>query len=190
MKTYFKYLISSQYSRLGLAGLSLLCILSFSGVSYASPYGQGNYGADVPYGSQTSLSINVGSNVSFSLTPSGSNYSATGSQTITVYSTNVVGYQLYIYSPTNTSMVNGSNTIPASANSSEAALTVNTWGYNSDGSSNYIGITNQPTLLGNFTGPSETGSTTTVNYGVLVSSTQAAGQYSATVVITAVGLNQ
>jgi hypothetical protein len=190
MKTFFKYRYFYNYNRLSLTVVGLLIALSFSGVTYASPYGQGYYSAQVPYGSQTSLSINIGSNVSFNLVPSGPNYSASGSQTITVISTNVVGYQLYVYDPTSTSMVDGSNTIPASSNVTEAALSVNSWGYNSDGSSNYIGLTTTPVLLASYSGPFETGNTTTVNYGVLVSATQPAGNYTASVYLTAIGLNQ
>jgi hypothetical protein len=190
MKSNLKDQFLSKYSRLCVTIFSLVFISTLDGLSYASPYGQGNYSADVPYGSQTSLTINLGSNVSFNLTPSGSNYSAYGSQTIAVTSTNVVGYQLYIYSPTSTSMIDGPNTIPASSNVTEAPLAVNTWGYNSDNSGNYIGLTTTPALLENYSGPSEIASDTTVNYGVLASGTQAAGSYSATVTITAIGLNE
>jgi hypothetical protein len=190
MKTYLKNRYFYDYRRLNLVVVGLLFVLSFSGITYASPYGQGVYSAQVPYGSQTSLSINIGSNVSFNLVPSGLNYAASGSQTITVISTNVVGYQLYIYDPTSTSMVNGSSTIPASSNITEAALSVNSWGYNSDGSSNYIGLTTIPKPLASYSGPYETGNNTTVNYGVLVSATQPAGSYTASVYITAIGLNE
>jgi hypothetical protein len=87
-------------------------------------------------------------------------------------------------------MVNGSSTIPASSNITEAALSVNSWGYNSDGSSNYIGLTTIPKPLASYSGPYETGNNTTVNYGVLVSATQPAGSYTASVYITAIGLNE
>ena len=159
---------------------------SFQQTVLASPFGQGVFGADVPFGSATSLSIALGGNVSLNLTPSGQYFTASGSHTITVTSTDVVGYRLYAYSPSSTNMAYGSQTIPASSNGSAAALATNTWGYNTDGSSNYIGMTTTPTLIKDATGPSKTGDNTTVTYGVLTDLAQTAGSYTVSVVYTAV----
>lgn len=159
---------------------------SFQQTVLASPFGEGVFGADVPFGSATSLSISLGGNVSLNLTPSGQYFTASGSHTITVTSTDVVGYRLYAYSPGSTSMTYGSQTIPASSNGSPAALATNTWGYNTNGSANYVGMKTVPALIKDTTGPSKTGDTTTVTYGVLTDLAQTAGAYTVSVVYTAV----
>ncbi len=156
----------------------------------ASPFGQGVFGADVPFGGPTSLSIALGGNVSVSLSPSGSNFVGSGSHTITVTSTDVVGYNLYIYGSGSTAMSNGTDTIPASSNTSAGSLAVNTWGYNTDGSTNYLGITTSPALLKAASGPYKNGDNTTVTYGVLTDITKSAGAYTTNVTYTAVAMNE
>lgn len=174
---------------LSIALACLVMVLLPSSVS-ASPFGQGVFGADVPFGSMTSLGINLGGNVSMTLAPSGPNLSGTGSHVITITSTDVVGYQLFARSSSSTNMVNGSATIPASGNSSPAPLSVNTWGYNTDGSSNFIGMTPTPFLIKDTSGPAKTGDNTTITYGALTDTTQAAGQYTTSVTYTVVAENQ
>jgi len=167
----------------------VFALLSVAPSVAASPFGQGVFGAQVPFGSVTSMSISLGSNVNLSLTPSGATFVGSGSHIITVTSTDVVGYSLYIQSP-NTNMVSSTDTIPASSNTSAGALATNTWGYNIDGSSNYIGMTTAPTLLKTGTGPFyDTSDTTTVTYGVLTDITKGNGDYTVTVTYTAVALN-
>jgi hypothetical protein len=156
----------------------------------ASPFGQGVFGADVPFGSGTSLSIALGSSPSLTLTPSGPNFSGSASHVVTVTTTDVVGYHLYVYSPTSTSMSSGSDTIPASGNSVAGALSVNTWGYNTDGSANYLGMTSTPRLLKDATGPFKSGDPTTVTYGVLAGPTKSAGNYTVSVVYSAVARSE
>lgn len=157
----------------------------------ASPFGQGVFGADVPFGSATSLAIALGGNVSLSLTPNGSNFEGSGSHTITVTSTDVVGYELYIYADGSTAMSNGTDTIPASANVSPSNLAVNTWGYNTTGStSNFKGITTSPVVLKTAAGPYKNGDNTTVTYGVLTNITKSSGAYTTNVTYTAVALTQ
>jgi hypothetical protein len=82
----------------------------------------------------------------------------------------------------------GTETIPASGNGSLAPLSNNTWGYNIDGSTNYLGMTTTPTLLKTATGPYESGDNTTVKYGVLTDFSKSSGVYTATVTYTAVAL--
>jgi hypothetical protein len=170
--------------------LLVLCaafgLLSVVPAASASPFGQGVFGAQVPFGSVTSLTIALGSNVALQLAPSGGNFVGSGSHTITVTSTDVVGYNLYIYSPTGTTMTSSVDSIPASSNGSPGALSVDTWGYNTDASSNYLGVTTTPVLLKSATGPFETGDNTTVTFGVLASGTKSEGSYSAAVTYTAV----
>ena len=170
--------------------LLVLCVafgvLSVVPSASASPFGQGVFGAHVPFGSVTSLTIALGSNVALSLAPSGGNFVGSGSHTITVTSTDVVGYNLYIYAPGGTTMTSSTDSILASSNGTAAPLSLNTWGYNTDASSNYLGVTTTPVLLKSATGPFETGDNTTVTFGVLASGTKSEGNYSAAVTYTAV----
>jgi hypothetical protein len=156
----------------------------------ASPFGQGVFGADVPFGSLTSMSIALGGNVSLNLVPSGGNFTGSGSHTVTVTSNDVVGYRLYVYSPSGTSMTNGANSIPASANSTPAALAANTWGYNTNGSSNYVGMLTTPSVIKDANGPYKSGDNTTVTYGATTDITKGAGSYTVGVVYTAVSKSQ
>jgi len=165
--------------------LGLTCFWTFQQAVSASPFGQGLFGADVPFGSATSIAIALGGDVSINLVPSGSNFTGTGSHTITVTSTDVVGYKLYAYSPV-TTMTSGSETIPASANGSPASLAVNTWGFNTDGSSNFTGMTTTPMVIKDATGPFKNGDNTTVTYGVLTDITKGAGAYTVAVTYIAV----
>jgi hypothetical protein len=171
-----------------LSVIAIVCLsLIFDGAVDAAPYGAGIYNANVPYGGQTQLTISTSGNVALSLTPSDSGTLASASGTVTVISTDVVGYKLYVRSLTSTSMVKtGGATIPASANGSPAALAVNTWGYNLDGSSNYTGMTLSDVLIRSATQPYTSGDITTVTYGVRVDNTTGAGSYTNSVIYTAV----
>jgi hypothetical protein len=180
--------LSDKLYRPGIVLSGILFLISFAPTVAASPFGEGSFGALVPFGSSTSLSISLGGNVNFSLTPSGSDFTGTGSNTITVTSTDPVGYGLYIHSTGSTSMVAGSNSIPASGNTTAGALSVNSWGYNTDGSSNYLGITTTPSIIKNGSGPFESGDNTTIHYGVLTDVTVPEGNYSVSVTYTAAAL--
>jgi len=171
-------------------GCVLLVVALMQGTAAASPFGQGVFGADVPFGSDTSLSINLGSNVSLSLTPSGGFYTGSASHTVTVTSTDVVGYVLYVHALGSTDMTGASTTIPVSGNTTDAALSTNTWGYNTTGSTtNFTGMTTYSTAIKTATGPYKSGDPTTVTYGAKTSVTQAAGAYQISVVYTAVASN-
>jgi hypothetical protein len=157
-------------------------------VTYASPYGDGYYGTQVTYGDLDSLTISNNGNINIAIAPSittGANSSsATG--TVTVVSTDVVGFNLYLRAINGTVLRNGLITIPASANVSEAALATNTWGFNTDATTNYIGVTAGDILLKSFSGPADTGNVTSVTYGVSIDQSIQAGNYAATVMYTAV----
>lgn len=156
----------------------------------ASPYGAGVYNADVPYGGETSLAIATSGNVSIQVTPIEAGTLGTASNNVTVTSTDVVGYKLYISSLTSTDMTNGAATIPASSNVTPASLATNTWGYNTDASSNFAGSTTTETLIKNASGPYSSGDVTAVTYGVKVDNNKPAGNYITTVVYTAVPQTQ
>jgi hypothetical protein len=165
--------------------LFVVICLFFTSLVSAAPYGKGKYGDDLPYGGETSLAISTGGDVSIQVTPTEAGTLATATNDVTVTSTDVVGYKLYIRSLTSTNMVNGASTISASGNGTPAALATNTWGYNTDGSSNFVGSTLSDTLIKNATGPHGSGDTTTVTYGVMVDNNKAAGNYVTSVVYTA-----
>lgn len=180
-----------KVGRLQLSLLSMIVVASilFELPASASPFGQGVFGADVPFGSNTSLTISLGGNVSLSLNPSGSNFTGNGSHTVTVTSNDVVGYRLYASSPSSTNMTNGTDTIPTSGNMTPATLAVNSWGYNTDGSSNFRGILTTPTLIKDANGPYKNGDSTTITYGALTNITKSSGQYTVGVVYTAAAKN-
>ena len=172
-----------------LAGL-LVGLFALSGIVLASPFGVGVFGANVPFGGQTSLTIATSGNVSIPVTPTPAGTLATGTSTVTVTSTDVVGYKLYIQALSNNNLVNGPNNLPASTNVSPAALSINTWGYNTDASTNFAGITTAGVLIRTGTGPYESGDNTTVTYGLKIDDSLPAGNYSTTVIYTAVPQTQ
>lgn len=157
---------------------------------FANPFGTGAFGANIPYGSETSLSISTSGNVSIQITPTEAGTLGTASNTVTVTSTDAVGYKLYIRSLSSTDMVNGPSVIPASGNGTPAALAINTWGYNTDASTNFTGMTLTDALIKNAVGPYSAGDNTTVTYGVKVDLAKAAGNYTTSVVYTAVPQTQ
>ena len=154
--------------------------------AFAQPYNYGKYNANVPYSGQTSLTISTNGNVAIPVSPSDAGTLASSSGTVTVVSTDVVGFKLYLRSLTSTNMVNGAATLPASSNGSPAALAVDTWGYNTDGSSNYTGSTLSDVLIRTGTGPYSAGDVTTVYYAVKIDNAKPAGNYTNTIVYTTV----
>lgn len=152
----------------------------------ATPYGVGKFGENVPYGSATSLTISTTGDINIQVTPTDSGTLGTAQNTVTVGSTDVVGYKLYVRSEGSTDMVNGPYTIAASSNGLPAALSNNTWGYNTDASSDFVGMTLSDVLIKTLTGPATAGDETDVTYGVMVDNSKPAGNYSTTVTYTAV----
>ncbi|HUO62029.1 MAG TPA: hypothetical protein VMT96_01075 [Candidatus Bathyarchaeia archaeon] len=152
---------------------------------FASSYNQGIYNENVPYGSATYLAISTDGDISIPVTPTSTGTQVTGTSHVTVTSTDVVGYKLYLRSSSSTNMDNLGDTLPTSANVSPAALSMDTWGYNTDGSSNFVGSSLTDTLIRTFTGPAPTGDITTVTYGMKVDLAKPAGNYTTAVVYTA-----
>lgn len=171
-------------------GLAVIAVLCIPGVTFASGFGQGVFGANVPFGSATSIAIALGGDVSIGLSPNGSTFSGTGANTVTVTSTDVVGYMLYAHPTSSSSMANGSAHITASNNAVETGLSTGTWGYNTDGSTtSFLGMPSGGALLKDATGPYTGGDTTTVTYGAVVSNTQVSGTYSIPITYTVVAKN-
>ncbi len=155
---------------------------------YAQPYGKGLYGL-VQYGDETSLSIATNGNVTIpNITPTAGGTLGTGTSVVTVTSTDVKGFKLYVRSLTSTNMNNLGTLIPASANTfaSPTTLAVNTWGYNIDASSNFAGMTLTDVLVKSLTTPASAGNVTTFTYGLNVDLLKAAGTYTTSVIYTAV----
>ncbi|MCX6728297.1 MAG: hypothetical protein NTV39_00805 [Candidatus Saccharibacteria bacterium] len=164
---------------------AIFVAITFASVSYAQPYGKGVYGANVPYGNQTSLSISTDGNVNIPVTPTTGGVSASGSSQVTVSSTDVMGYKLYIRALNSTDMDNLGTPLPTSANASPAPLAVNTWGYNIDASNNFTGISLADVLIHSKTGPISSESTN-VTFGIKIDLAKPAGNFVASVVYTAV----
>lgn len=156
-------------------------------IANAQPYGKGIYNENVPYGNQTSLSIATSGNVIIAnITPTTGGVLGTGTSTVTVTSTDVKGFKLYVRSLSSTNMDNLGSTIPTSANGAPAALAVNTWGYNTNGSANYTGMTLTDVLIKSLTTPASSGNVTTFTYGLKVDLAKPAGNYTTSVIYTAV----
>lgn len=174
--------------KITIAFISLVFVttsLTFTLVS-ASSYNQGIYNENVPYGSATYIAINTNGNVSLAVTPTSSGTLTTTTSNVTVTSTDVVGHKLYIRSDNSTDMNNPGDTLPTSGNIIPASLGVNTWGYNTDGSNNFVGSSLTDTLIRSVTGPTPSGDVTTVTYGVKVDLAKPAGNYTTSIVYTAV----
>lgn len=166
--------------------LSIILSSELTTISSAQPYGKGVYDVNVPYGSQTSLSISTDGDVNIPITPTTTGVSATGTSQITVTSTDVMGYKLYIRALNSTDMNNLGTALPASSNGTPDALATNTWGYNTDASTNYVGITLSDVLIRSISVPASSGDITNVTFGIKLDLAKPAGNYVASVVYTAV----
>ncbi len=185
MQAYYK--ISLRFYACLLTGLLLFNFVAYlTPIATAQPYGKGKYNENVPYGSQTQLTISTNGDVNIPLTPTDAGVLGTGNSVVTVTSTDVVGFKLYVRTgDVAANLVNGASQIPASANGSPAALATNTWGYNTDGSTNFVGLTTSDVLIKNAAGPYTSGNNTTVTYGVKIDNSKAAGRYAGNVLYTA-----
>jgi len=172
--------------------LAIATSIAISSVSYAQPYGKGLYGI-IKYGSETSLTISTDGNVNIpTITPTESGALGTGNSIVTITSTDVMGYKLYIGASTSTNMDNLGTPLPTSANAygnpATNPLAVNTWGYNVDGSVvNFCGmpLDSSRQLVKNVTVPIS-GDNTTITYGMKINMGKPAGNYSVGVIYTAV----
>lgn len=151
----------------------------------AQPYGKGLYGI-TRYGNQTSLSISTNGDVSIPITPTTDGVLATGSSNVTVTSTDVMGYKLYLRTLNSTNMDNLGTPLPTSANATPLPLAVNTWGYNTNASANFIGASLTDAIIKSVSTPMSSGDTTTITYGLKIDMAKPAGNYTTTVVYTAV----
>lgn len=155
---------------------------------------------------QSVISLAAGTAPSMTVTPTGSGTLSSTSQTLTVNSNNVLGYNLTVAdSDATTALTNGGNTIAASSNTtgSPAALAVNTWGFAVGGlgtfDASYATETNSTTSTTKWAGMPASGSpfnirstsatatneVTTVWYATEVDSSKANGAYTNTVTYTA-----
>ncbi|MDB5161782.1 MAG: hypothetical protein JWM52_290 [Candidatus Saccharibacteria bacterium] len=174
--------------KLILAVISVSAIvLSGSYSVYAQPYGMGLYNADVPYGGATQMSLATGGAITIPITPNTSGVLGTNSGTVTVTSEDVVGYKLYIRALSNSNLTTPLGAVlGASSNVTALPLATNTWGYNTSGSTtNFIGATTSDQLVKTQTGPYKNGDITTFTYGVKVNLAKPAGNYSTTILYTA-----
>ena len=182
------FAVRRRHIGLSIIALAICCVSQH--YASASTFGAGVFGADVPFGSLTSISIDLSNNVDITMTPSGGTLGGTGAHAVTVTSTDVVGYDLYMNATNGTAMSNGTSTIPASNNVTAASLALNSWGYNTTGSATeFKGLTATQELINSGTGPFKNGTMTTINYGALIDMEKSSGVYSVGVTYTAVGRN-
>jgi len=171
---------------LAVVFITIFLSLTCSSISLAQPYGKGIYNSDIPYGNQTSLTISTDGNVSISITPTTNGTTATGTSSVTVTSTDIMGYKLYIRGLDSTNMNNLGDLLPASLNSFPATLATNTWGYNLDASGNFTGIKLTDTLIHSISTPAKNSDITNITYGAKIDLAKPAGNYTTTIVYTAV----
>jgi len=175
--------------------LAVVNVLTVSTICYAQPYGKGLYGI-ITYGNQTSLSISTNAVDGYvtipTITPITGGALGTATNIITVTSTDVMGYKLYIGASASTSMNNLGTplitSVNAYANPATNPLAVNTWGYNVDGSViNFCGmpLNSSRQLIKTVTTPIS-GDNTTITYGLKIDMAKPAGNYSVSVIYTAV----
>lgn len=153
------------------------------------------------------ISISSSSSVAISLTPTPGGVVSSASDTVTVNTNNTLGYNLTLSNADATSnLTSGSNTITAisGTQASPTALTAGKWGYRvvnvgGFGSTAYSAESNNTSSTSTWAGVPPSGSgntikntssiasndTTTVWYGVKVTSSQPGGIYSDTVTYTA-----
>ena len=131
---------------------------------------------------QDSLSLTVTeTELSFDLENGGT--VATDATDATVTTNNAAGYDLNIKAGSGgTALVSGSYSIEAGA----AAQGTSAWGYNTDGGTTYTGVTAQDVSIASAEAPTEAaGTKTTITVGVSADSTQEAGTYTGSFVLTA-----
>jgi len=175
--------------------LAIVAVFILSPISHAQPYGIGTYGY-FKYGNETTLSIStdaVSGNVTIpTITPVTGGALGTATNIITVTSTDIKGYKLYIGANTSTSMDNLGTPLPTSANAytypATNPLAVNTWGYNIDGSIiNFCGMPlNSNRQLIKTVATQISGDNTTITYGLKIDLAKPAGNYAVSVIYTAV----
>ena len=154
------------------------------------------------------ISITTSTTVALAVTPTSGGSATSAADTVTVNTNNAAGYRLTLAdTDTNTSLVNGGNSITAHAGTfaSPSTLANNSWGYRVDGSGTFgAGPTsaqsNQANLSGTWAGvPSSgspqqlkststnaTGDVTSVFYGVKADTSKPTGVYTDSVTYTAV----
>lgn len=184
--------------------LSVLAVLVSPMVAAAATTSQ-NTTINATIGS--TISMTTSATVPIALTPTSGGVVSSGSDTVSVSTNNSTGYALTLADgDTNTSLVNGANTIAAHTGTfaSPTALAANTWGYRvvgagGFGATAYSAETNNGSSTSTWAGvPSSaspqqlkstsstaSGDTTAVWYGVKVDTTKPNGVYTDTVTYTA-----
>lgn len=179
MKKIIAYFLTFFY-------ISTFCLIfALSANCLAQPYGKGLYGI-LKYGNETSLSISTDGDIDIPVTPNEEGVLATDKNNITVTSTDVAGFKLYVRAMDSTNMNNLGSQLPTSENITPLPLTVNTWGYNTNGSNNFIGIGLTDNLIKSVASPTVSGDITSVTYGLRLDMAKPAGNYVVNVVYTAV----
>lgn len=170
--------------------IMFLFLFLYFETALANPYGYDTYGLNIPYGSETMLSIATNGNASLAAQSGSLTTNSTSPTVVTVTTTDANGYTLYIRSALNKHLASGGNTISASSNLTPATLANNTWGYTTNGGdlTQFTGISGSDVgIKYAVSGPYyPTGNTTNVYYGVKIDDATPAGVYTGSIVFTAV----
>jgi hypothetical protein len=191
-------------------GLTVIGCCGSSLAYYATgTYDSGTYGS-CQYGVACSISLSSNGNLSLNVTPSTSGSCTIQSDSASVLTDDSDGYSLTLSdSSTNTSLINGSNSISATSGSysSPTALSGNSWGYRVDGQGSFgSGPTTSQTnsahsstvfasiksnlntaeTIATSSTAADPAITTKVWYGACANTSVASGTYSSQVIYTAV----
>ena len=119
---------------IGVVVLGLIVPAAVSAYS-SGTYGSGAYGSCV-YGSVCSITLTSSGTINLNITPASGGRCTIQSDTASVLTDDTNGYTLTLAdTTTNTSLISGGNTIPATSGSSSspATLVPNAWGWRIDG---------------------------------------------------------
>lgn len=195
--------------RLVLWGVPILFLEAATGtILLALPYGSGTY--DTCTYDTCGITLITSGTVNLAVTPTTSGVNTTAQDQATVSTDASTGYTLtFLDSDTNTSLVNGANSIAASSGTQASPITLalNTWGYRVDGLAGFgagptSAQTNDPSATYTFAGIPASNQTahtlkttssaanppevTNVWYGVRLDTTKPNGTYLDQVTYTAV----
>jgi hypothetical protein len=206
MRIKMNKIYRNKYKKIGLIGIGIPILLLVTGAVASAATANTTINAQI----QPVISVGSSTTVALSITPASGGSISSASDTVTVNTNDSAGYNLTLSDgDTNTSLVNGVNTITAHSGTQAVPTTMTTnnkWGYRVDNvggfgagpgavlnsvassSLTWAGVpsSSSPNTLKSPTSPSGVGGdTTTVWYATRVDQTIPSGTYTDTVTYTA-----